>query len=63
VGKTILIIDDEKLICHIIKGRLEANGFKVLIAEAAEAGLKLAEEEKPDLILCDDGRGGWHSSC
>ena len=59
--KKILIIDDERDLVAMVILRLRANGFFVLEASTANEGLKMAEEERPDLILLDvllpDGDG------
>ncbi len=51
--KKILIIDDEPDLLEIIKLRLEAEGFEVMVAEGGEKGFHLAKEKKPDLIFLD----------
>ena len=51
--KTILFIEDEQHLQKILGLRLGKEGFKVLNALNGEAGLKLAKEKKPDLILLD----------
>ncbi len=51
---SILLIDDDIIVHGLVKSRLEKrDGFKVLSAENGPAGLKLATEESPDLILLD----------
>ncbi len=49
----ILIIEDEPEQIQLISMRLKANGYEVISAETAKGGLKVAEEESPDLILLD----------
>src|SRR3989442_15023939 len=49
----ILIIEDNVLNLELAADLLEANGFVVLQARTAEAGLRLAREGSPDLILMD----------
>jgi DNA-binding NtrC family response regulator len=49
----ILIIDDEKLIRWTLEGVLRKEGYAVMSADSGEAGLKLVDEEAPDLILLD----------
>lgn len=50
----ILIIDDEKDFCRLVKMNLELLGnFKVLTAFSGREGIKIARETKPDLILLD----------
>ena len=52
--KKILMIDDEKDICLLIKQNLELSGdYKVIIATNARDGIAAASREKPDLILLD----------
>jgi len=51
--KTILVIDDDKLVLRNVKDVLVAKGFNVLTATDGKSGLKIALEEKPDLIVCD----------
>ena len=52
-NKRILIIEDEQAIRSILRKRLEANGYEVIVAEDGEEGLAVARQEKPDLILLD----------
>ena len=50
----ILIIDDEEDFLFFVKGNLENTGeFHVLEAASGKEGIKIATEEKPDLILLD----------
>ena len=50
---TILIIEDEVDVTEVIKRRLKDAGYIPFIANDPYNGLKLAREEKPDLILLD----------
>ena len=52
-NKNILIIDDDKGLLRILSSNLETEGCKVLVAETGEEGLKIAQAEKPDIILLD----------
>ena len=53
-GKTrILVVDDSPLIVMSIKLILEDAGYEVLDASDGAAGLKLAEDKLPNLILLD----------
>jgi len=56
----ILIIEDEWDQIQMIKSRLESRGYQVISARKAEEGIKLAQEEKPDLILMDMLLPGMH---
>ena len=49
----ILIAEDDSAFLWILKQRFDSEGFAVISAENGEEGLKMAEEEKPDLILLD----------
>ena len=52
--KRILIIDDEKTLCRMVKRVLEETGqYKVDMAHDGKSGLKRARKTKPDLILLD----------
>jgi len=49
----ILIIEKENILAEMYKDKFEQEGFLVKIASDYEQGLKIAKEEKPDLILID----------
>ncbi|HCM38175.1 MAG: Two-component response regulator [Candidatus Gottesmanbacteria bacterium GW2011_GWB1_43_11] len=49
----ILFVEDDPLIVKIYTTRLKADGYEVFSADNGEAGLKLAEENLPDLIVLD----------
>lgn len=51
--KKILVIDDQPDNVFLLKDRLNKEGINVLSAFNGENGIKLAEEEQPDLILLD----------
>jgi DNA-binding response OmpR family regulator len=51
--KRILIVDDEEDILKVLRFRLEANSYEVLIASDGQEGLNKARSEKPDLIILD----------
>ncbi|MFZ5819354.1 MAG: hybrid sensor histidine kinase/response regulator [Chloroflexota bacterium] len=51
--KTILVIDDESFLLVGIKALLERAGYRVLVAEESPAGVQMAQEQHPDLIVCD----------
>jgi len=62
--RTILIIEDEKLIIVSTQMVLEAAGFRVESATNGEAGIAKARELRPDLILLDimmPGIDGWET--
>ena len=49
----ILLIDDDPLITAILRYILEHEQYRVLIAQTGHEGLRLAEDQQPDLILLD----------
>jgi DNA-binding NtrC family response regulator len=51
--KTILIIDDQKLIRDSLKSALKDEGYKVFVAETGIQGLTVLKKENIDLILLD----------
>ncbi len=62
--RTVLIIEDEKLIIVSTQMVLEAAGFRVESAINGEEGIAKARELAPDLILLDimmPGIDGWET--
>lgn len=53
VRKKILIVEDEPEFRMGLRMRLEASGYEVIEAEDGSAGLNMARDQKPDLILLD----------
>ena len=53
MAKKILIIEDEEILLDLLCRKLAKEGYRVLTAKNGEDGLRLAKEEKPDLILLD----------
>ena len=53
MSKRILIVEDEKNIVDILVFNLNRDGYDTLEAYDGEAGLQLAMEQDPDLILLD----------
>lgn len=51
--KTILIVDDEKPIVDILVYNLQKEGYNTIEANDGEEAIKIAFEQKPDLILLD----------
>ena len=51
--KRILIVDDTKDILLVVARRLKSWGYEVLTADSGEEGLRIIEEQKPDLVLLD----------
>ena len=51
--KKILVVDDEVDFTELIKVRLEANDYDVLILNNGEGTLDVIKKEKPDAVLLD----------
>src|SRR4029079_7875573 len=49
----VLLIEDNEMNRDMLSRRLERRGYKMLIAVDGQQGVKLAHDEKPDLILMD----------
>ena len=51
--KTILIVDDEKMILNLLSCNLIKEGYNVIEATDGVQAISMAQEKKPDLILLD----------
>ena len=51
--KKVLVVEDDKNNMRLIVKLLESAGYETIKAETGEKGVRLAVEEKPDLILMD----------
>lgn len=51
--KRILVVDDEMDLAEMVRFRLEANGYEILLAHDGQQALEVARKEKPDLIILD----------
>jgi pilus assembly protein CpaE len=49
----VLVVDDDLNIQRVLVFTLKQEGFEVLVASDGQAGLEVAREAKPDLILMD----------
>lgn len=49
----ILVVDDEPQNLELMEAMLLPSGYEVLLAGGGEEGLRLAREQKPDLIILD----------
>ena len=62
-GSTILVIDDDAKVRDLLERILTRDGHRVITAEDGNAGLRLAEECRPDAITLDvvmpGGKDGW----
>lgn len=50
---SILVIDDDPVVCAVVEGVLESEGFVVCSAGDAQAGLDRFAELNPDLVIVD----------
>jgi DNA-binding response OmpR family regulator len=49
----ILVVDDEKPICDVVRAYLEREGYAVSCANDGEAALEIFRRDKPDLVVLD----------
>ena len=52
-ARTILVIEDDESITHLLRLYLENEGFRVLAAPDGRRGLELFERENPALVVLD----------
>ncbi|HEU4726678.1 MAG TPA: response regulator [Kofleriaceae bacterium] len=50
---SVLIIDDDPMVQHLVRGQLESEQFKVVSASDGVEGLTLAREVRPTVIILD----------
>src|SRR3989344_449799 len=53
LGKTILIIEDEKPLLELLSSKLQFEGYDTTLADNGKDALQIALEKHPDLILLD----------
>jgi len=51
--KTVLVVDDEIHIVHVVAIKLRNNGYEVISADNGAEALETALREKPDIIVTD----------
>lgn len=51
--QTILVVDDDKELRHLVKSYLAGEGFRVVAAADGREALFVARQEKPSLIILD----------
>lgn len=57
---TALIVDDEDSLRKLMVLRFEQEGYRVLSADNGDDGLRLAEKERPDIVILDIIMPGLH---
>jgi two-component system cell cycle response regulator DivK len=53
VARTVLIVEDNELNMKLFHDLLDAHGYKTLQTRSGMEALKIAREQRPDLILMD----------
>jgi DNA-binding response OmpR family regulator len=53
VTTTVLVVDDEPLVCDVVARYLEHDGHRVLTAGDGDSARELIEQESPSLVLLD----------
>ena len=62
LGPTVLVIDDDPAARDMLGRMLQRDGYHVISASSGEEGLRLASEQRPDVITLDvlmAGLDGW----
>ena len=52
-GELILIVEDNELNLKLVRDVLQHRGYRTIEADTAKAGIDLAHETRPDLIVLD----------
>jgi two-component system KDP operon response regulator KdpE len=55
VVPNILVVDDEIQMRRLVKMTLEVEGYRVMLAETGEEGIRMAGTDRPDLVVLDLG--------
>ena len=56
--RTILVVDDDVLVCTALSRLLEAQGYTVFVAESGEQGLEMLARQPAQLIISDQNMPG-----
>ncbi|QJD85401.1 response regulator [Cohnella herbarum] len=59
---TVLVIDDDPAMLQLMRRYLSKEGYKVIVAQSGEEGIRLARERRPSIISLDvlmPGVDGW----
>ncbi|MBT8486605.1 MAG: response regulator [Phycisphaerales bacterium] len=52
-SQTILLVDDEPHVVHVVRFKLEQAGFEVIVANNGKVAFELAQKRKPALVVTD----------
>ena len=58
----VLVVDDSRTYRELLRASLESAGYKVVLAETGEEGVRCAFEQRPDALLVDSMFAG-HQRC
>ena len=50
---SVLIVDDDPIVCSLMRATLESDGFGVIEANDGVEGWERYEQHRPDLLLVD----------
>ena len=53
MNRTILVVDDSAMICHVVAQILKESGYTVLTAKNGREGCEMAKKHDPHLIIMD----------
>jgi DNA-binding response OmpR family regulator len=53
MANTVLLVDDDPQLSHIVSMYFEIEGFAVLTADTGEKALELLNDSRPDVVLLD----------
>lgn len=62
MSKLVLIVDDERNICELIRLYVEKEGYRACIAQDGATAVRMFTERKPDIVLLDimlPVKDGW----
>jgi DNA-binding response OmpR family regulator len=51
--QTVLVVDDEEAIAEAVRARLEAEGYRVVVASDGPQAIELHAQHHPDLVVLD----------
>lgn len=51
--RLILVVDDEPAIVRLVRAKLQADGYAVIIANRGAEAIQLFDRERPDLVILD----------
>ncbi len=52
-AKNLLVIEDDPAICSLLEATLAGKGFRVIAVDSGEEGLRIIEENRPELVILD----------